>query len=61
MAKDEKLMRSRDVAHMLDCSPDDVIEMARRGKIRATKDGRYWKFKLADVMAYKKKLEKGQG
>lgn len=52
------ILRSRDVAHILDCSPDDVIELARRGKIRAVKHGRYWAYRQADVMAYKRKLEK---
>jgi len=30
----EYLLRSKDVAHILDCSPNDVIELARRGKIK---------------------------
>jgi len=55
MVKKENLLRSKDVAHILDCSPDDVIELARRGKLRATKQGRFWRFRYADVMTYKKK------
>jgi excisionase family DNA binding protein len=45
------------VAHILDCSPDDVIELARRGKLRASKQGRFWRFKHNDVLVYKKKYE----
>jgi excisionase family DNA binding protein len=55
MAKKESLLRSKDVAHILDCSPDDVIELARRGKLRASKQGRFWRFKHTDVLTYKKK------
>ncbi len=55
MAKKENLLRSKDVAHILDCSPDDVIELARRGKLRASKQGRFWRFKNTDVLTYKKK------
>jgi excisionase family DNA binding protein len=53
--KKESLLRSKDVAHILDCSPDDVIELARRGKLRASKQGRFWRFKHNDVLTYKKK------
>jgi excisionase family DNA binding protein len=53
--KVEALLRSKDVAHILDCSPDDVIELARRGRLRATKQGRFWRFCQADVLTYKKK------
>ena len=31
MRKEEKLFRSNDVAFILDCSPDEVIELARSG------------------------------
>jgi excisionase family DNA binding protein len=57
MAKKENLLRSKDVAHILDCSPDDVIELARRGKLRASKQGRFWRFKHNDVLVYKKKAQ----
>ena len=53
--KKENLLRSKDVAHILDCSPDDVIELARRGKLRASKQGRFWRFKHNDVLTYKNK------
>ena len=58
MAKKEKLLRSKDVAHILDCSPDDVIELARKKKLTGRREGRFWRFRLADVMAYKKRIEK---
>ncbi len=54
MTKKESLLRSKDVAHILDCSPDDVIELARRGKLRASKQGRFWRFRYSDIVTYKK-------
>ena len=52
-------LRSKDVAHILDCSPDDVIELARRGDMKASKQGRFWRFTVPDVMKYQKALAKG--
>ena len=46
MGKDEKLLTTRDAAILLDCMPDEVIVLARTGKIRATKEGKFWKFLL---------------
>lgn len=55
MATKAKVLKSRDVAHILDCSPDDVIMLARKGKLRAKKEGKYWLYRYADVMKYRKK------
>ena len=52
------LLRSKDVAHILDMSPDDVIYLARKGKLRATKVGKYWQYRYRDVSAYKRRTEK---
>ena len=54
MSKDGYVLRSRDVAHLLDCSPDEVIELAQRGKLKAIKEGRFWRYRPEDVMHYKK-------
>jgi hypothetical protein len=56
--KKETLLRSKDVAHILDLPPDDVIYLARKGKLRGIKEGKYWKFRLRDVKYYQKKLQK---
>jgi hypothetical protein len=56
--KKEILLRSKDVAHILDLPPDDVIYLARKGKLRGVKEGKYWKFRLRDVKYYQKKLQK---
>ena len=55
--KEERILRSKDVAYILDCSPDDVIELAKSGDIKAVKEGRFWKFRQSDVMEYKKRME----
>ena len=53
----EYVLRSRDVAHILDCSPDEVIELAQRKKLKAIKQGRLWKYRAKDVFAYMKSLQ----
>jgi len=54
--KNESLRKSKDVAHILDCSPDDVIDLARKGKLRAVKQGRFWRFRESDAVSYKKRV-----
>ncbi len=56
--KNELLLKSKDVAHILDLPPDDVIYLARKGKLRGVKEGKYWKFRLRDVKYYQKKAQK---
>ena len=46
------VLRTKDVAHILDCSPDEVIDLASRRKIKAEKQGRFWRFRTRDIMAY---------
>ncbi len=53
--KKEPLLKSKDAAHILDCSPDDVIDLARKGKLRAVKQGRFWRFRESDIVSYKQK------
>ena len=54
-ARKEALLKSKDVAHILDLPPDDVIYLARKGKLRGVKEGKYWKFRLRDVKYFQKK------
>ncbi len=56
--KKETLLNCSVVAHILDVSPDDVMDLARKRELTSEKQGQHWKFSLADVMAYKKKMEK---
>lgn len=50
----DRPLRSKDVARILDLSPDDVIKLARSGKLRASKIGRRWEFRARDVAQYQK-------
>ena len=61
MKTKEKLLKTRDVAWILDCSPDDVNALARSEKLKAFKQGRNWRFREADVIAFKKRMEKLKG
>ena len=59
MTKKEQLLRPRDVAWILDCSPDDVVVLAKKGNLIGMKQGRYWKFRERDVIQYKRWTERG--
>ena len=52
------LLRSKDVAHMLDISPDEVAQLAQSKKLKARKVGRIWRYSVADVRAYKRQQER---
>jgi excisionase family DNA binding protein len=54
--QDKKLLRARDVAHILNCCPDDLYPLIYAGEIKAQKVGRLWKFRLEDVMDYKNRV-----
>ena len=57
MKEDETLLRSQHVAHLLDVSPDEAIELARKRKLKAKKVGRFWRYRLKDVMEYKNRCQ----
>jgi excisionase family DNA binding protein len=54
--EDDELLRAKDVAHILDCSPDDVYPLINTGELKAFKVGRLWRFRLEDVMDCKKRM-----
>jgi excisionase family DNA binding protein len=61
-AVDEKaplpaIMKTRDLAILLDLSPDTVNEMARRGILKGYKSGNQWRFRRKDVERY---VERGK-
>lgn len=62
MAKVKEILRSKDVAQILDCSPDDVIQLGQKGLMGAYKDpgSRFWKFPMRAVMKFKKAQEEKQ-
>jgi hypothetical protein len=55
MPTTKRNLKSKDVAHILDLSPDDVILLARTEKLKGIKDGKYWMFSFQDVASYRKR------
>jgi excisionase family DNA binding protein len=46
------VLKSRDLAVLLDLSPDAVNDMARRGILKGFKSGNQWRFRRKDVERY---------
>jgi excisionase family DNA binding protein len=55
--KDDLLLNSREVAFLLDLSPDTVNELARRSVLPAFKKGRQWRFRKRDITLFKRQLK----
>ncbi|HLW71802.1 MAG TPA: helix-turn-helix domain-containing protein [Candidatus Binataceae bacterium] len=54
--KDDILLNSREVAFLLDVSPDTVNEFARRNILPAFKKGRQWRFRRRDIISFKRQM-----
>ncbi len=52
MERDDAILNSKEVARLLDLSPDTVNELARRGVVPAFKKGRQWRFRRRDVASF---------
>jgi len=50
------LLNSKEVAEILDCSPDTVNELARKSVLPAFKKGRQWRFRKRDIASFKRQL-----
>ena len=61
MEKDDAILNSRDVARILDLSPDTVNEFARKSILPAFKKGRQWRFRRRDIAAFKRELRGDTG
>ena len=53
---DDTLLNSKQVAEILDCSPDTVNEFARKSVLPAFKKGRQWRFRKRDIASFKRQL-----
>ena len=53
---DDILLNSKEVAEILDCSPDTVNELARKSALPAFKKGRQWRFRKRDISSFKRQL-----
>jgi excisionase family DNA binding protein len=56
LERNEALLNSRDVAKLLDMSPDRVNEFARKQILPAFKTGRQWRFRRQDIASFKRQL-----
>ncbi|MEK7210073.1 MAG: helix-turn-helix domain-containing protein [Candidatus Binatota bacterium] len=55
LERDEELLNSREVARILDLSPDTVNEFARKNILPGFKKGKQWRFRKRDISLYNKK------
>ena len=53
---EDSLLNSKEVADILDCSPDSVNELARKSILPAFKKGRQWRFRKRDITSFKRQL-----
>jgi len=53
--KEEELLNSREVARILDMSPDTINEFARKNLLPGFKKGKQWRFRKKDVYSFTKK------
>ena len=53
--REEELLTSREVARILDLSPDTVNEFARKNILPAFKKGKQWRFRKRDIFSFNKK------
>jgi excisionase family DNA binding protein len=53
--REEELLNSRQVAVILDLSPDTVNEFARKNILPAFKKGKQWRFRKRDVSIFNRK------
>lgn len=53
---DDALLNSKEVAEILDLSPDTVNELARKSVLPAMKKGRQWRFRRRDIASFKRQL-----
>jgi len=56
MERDDTILNSKDVARILDLSPDTVNELARKSQLPAFKHGRQWRFRRRDITSFKRQL-----
>jgi excisionase family DNA binding protein len=57
--REEDLLNSKQVAVILDLSPDTVNEFARKNILPAFKKGKQWRFRKRDISIFNKKANPG--
>jgi len=56
MQMDDAILNSKDVAVILDMSPDTVNEYARKSILPGFKKGRQWRFRRRDIISFQRQL-----
>lgn len=56
MERDDGILNSKEVALILDMSPDTVNEFARKSILPGYKRGRQWRFRRRDIASFKRQL-----
>jgi excisionase family DNA binding protein len=56
MEHEESILNSKEVARILDMSPDTVNEFARKSILPAFKTGRQWRFRRRDIASFKRQV-----
>ena len=59
MEREEDLLNSKQVAVILDLSPDTVNEFARKNILPAFKKGKQWRFRKRDISIFNKNAYSG--
>jgi len=54
----QSILKTRELAFLLDLSPDVVNDMARRGRLKGFKSGNQWRFRRRDVERYIERIKK---
>lgn len=54
----QSILKTRDLAILLDLSPDVVNDMARRGQLKGFKSGNQWRFRRRDVDRYLERVKR---
>jgi len=55
LEREEELLNSREVAVILDLSPDTVNEFARKSILPAFKKGKQWRFRKKDISSFSRR------
>ena len=58
MEREEDLLNSKEVARILDLSPDTVNEFARKNILPGFKKGKQWRFRKRDISTFNKRQGK---
>jgi hypothetical protein len=57
MERDDAILNSKEVARILDLSPDTVNEYARKSILLGFKKGRQWRFRKRDIASFKRQMQ----